>query len=105
MKRAGQFLLSAVAVLVPTAVAAFEIGYADYRWLSDLTKDGYEPFASSGATGDVFGMAKGAEYYLCYPSDIDIAAQMRRDQMRSEVNGGVADRKVQSVPIACVLLR
>ena len=91
--------------MMPTAVLAFGIGFADYRWLSDLTSEGFVAFPSSGATGDIFGMVKAADHYLCYVADNDIAAQLRRDQMRSEVNGGPSDRKVQSIPVACVLLR
>ena len=90
---------------VPAVAGAFEIGYSEYRWFSELAAENYQLFPSSGQTGELFGMSNSKLFYLCYPVDHDIAAEMRHDQMRAEVNGAEPDRKVQNLPLACVQLR
>ncbi|RVT83948.1 hypothetical protein DXV76_09550 [Rhodobacteraceae bacterium CCMM004] len=74
-----------------------------YVWVSDLARMGYAPFGTSGVWGASFGMIRGDEMYLCYAADDPTAAEARGRAIWDELEGGgMGNRMVPSIPMACV---
>jgi hypothetical protein len=99
-------LAAALLGLCPALAAAQEgmtVGESDFVHLSDLALDGFEPFGTSGATGDLFGMRKGSDMYLCYGADRAELQAKRQSVLGQELAGARPDRRLPNILVFCVL--
>ena len=103
MSLARAITLASALVCGATAATAFEVGTAEYRFLSDLAADGYTPLGA-GASGNVLlGMMKGTDIYLCFLYDTPESQEARVNVMLDELDGKDVDRTVPKIPVVCVM--
>ncbi|MGY9049356.1 MAG: hypothetical protein ACKVKF_20510 [Rhodobacterales bacterium] len=98
-----RFFPVAVALLLAGQAVAKDIGVSDFAYASELSEEGYEPFATSGAGNALFGMKRDTDLYLCFLADEPAASAQRQGVLVAEVNGTNPDREVPNIPVVCVL--
>lgn len=92
----------AAAVIAAPAAAQIDPGRSEFRYVSELLAEGYEPVAASGV-GALFGMTDGAELFLCFPLDTPEALAERQQVLLDEIAGGGEGRELPNIAVACVL--
>jgi hypothetical protein len=97
----GATLVAVIGFTAPAA--AIEVGEADFTFVSDLSAQGFTPFATSASGNASFGMTDGTDLYICYIAD-NLEAQAQRQQVLiAEIGGEGPDRTVPNIPVVCVL--
>ncbi len=91
------------AVLSAGAGRAQDVGQSDYRPVSELATEGFEPFSVGASSNAVFAMRNGREIYLCFLADTDELATARRDGILGGMAGTSQDRTVPNIPLVCIL--
>ena len=82
---------------------ALEVGQADFVFVSDLSSQGFTPFAVSSSGNASFGMTNGTDLYLCFIADNPDAQSARQQALIAEINGERPDRSVPNIPVVCIL--
>ncbi|MCK0148764.1 hypothetical protein MWU54_01915 [Marivita sp. S6314] len=82
---------------------AVDVGMSDYKFVSDLTAEGFETFGTGGAGNTVFGMTNGTDIYLCFLLDTPNDQTKRQTALLSELSGGSSDRAIPNIPVVCVM--
>lgn len=88
---------------LPAAAGALDVGSSEFVYVSDLSAQGYTPFATSGVGQTVFGMTNGTDLYLCFAADKPGNQNERLTAMRAEIAGENPDRTVPNIPIVCIM--
>ena len=92
--------------MVPCAALSeggFMVGESDFVYSSDLAIAGFETFATSGASRDIYGMRKEDDMYLCHLADTPELQQQRQAVLLQEIAGKAPDRTIPNIPVICVL--
>jgi hypothetical protein len=84
-------------------VSALEVGESDFRFASDLSSEGFTPFATSGAGNTIFGMQRGTDQHLCFIADQSDDQAQRQRVLLAELAGEEPDRTVPNIPVVCIL--
>ena len=94
---------SALILSLAAPAAAIDVGQAEYRFVAELSAEGFTPFATSASGNASFGMTNGTDLYLCFIAD-NLEAQAERQQaLIAEINGEGPDRTVPNIPVVCIL--
>ncbi len=96
-------LAALLAVLMPVAASALDVGSSDFRYSSDLVADGFTPFAASGSVGALYGLTNADMLYLCFLADSGDAQAERQTTLLAEIRGDAPDKAVPNIPVICVL--
>ncbi len=103
MKSLNGMLLAACLALAPMAAHTHTVDESDFVWVSDLARDGFEPFAVSSSGKASFGMMKGTDMYLCFLADHKEDQEVRRNVLIANMKDDKADNTMPNIPVACVL--
>ena len=95
--------IACLAVALAPMVQALEVGQSDYVFSSDLASQGFIPFGTGGVAGDLFGMSKGSEIYLCFLLDTPEDQSARQSALIAELQGNAQSRTIPNIPVVCVL--
>jgi hypothetical protein len=82
---------------------ALDVGESAFRYVSELTAEGFAPFGTGGAARDLFGMTDGSAIYLCFLLDAPEDQSTRQATLVAELGDGAADRMLPNIPVVCVL--
>ncbi|WP_299558000.1 hypothetical protein [uncultured Sulfitobacter sp.] len=95
----------ALAALASSAVAvhALEVGEGAFRFSSDLSAEGFTPFATSGSGSAIYGMRRDTQQYLCFIADQGDDQAERQRVLLAELAGENPDRTVPNIPVVCIL--
>ena len=89
----------------PVSAQEFEIGRDEIVTFGELASRGHEPFPTSGAVGDLFGMRGSAEdNFLCFSVDKEDEAATRLQAIEALL-GGEGTSEVPNIPILCVRMQ
>ena len=93
------------AFLAFAPAAATEAGRADFAFVSELSADGFEPFAASGVAKSLLGMKKGDDMFLCFLADSKTMQAERQEVLLGYLQGGSTEREVPDIQVVCVRVR
>ena len=94
-------LWAALCLALP--VHAIDVGQSEFVFVSDLSAQGFTPFATSASGNATFGMTNGSDLYLCFIADNLEAQATRQQALIAEINGEGPDRTVPNIPVVCIL--
>ncbi|MCL3882764.1 hypothetical protein [Marivita sp. GX14005] len=95
--------ISGLMACAASVLPAVEVGQSEYRFVSELTADGFIPFGTGGSGNTLFGMSKGREIYLCFILDTAGDQAERQSVLLSELSGTPESRTLPNIPVVCVL--
>ena len=96
---------SVLAALAVLPASAFEVGRADFAYVSELAAKGFEPFAASGVGKAIFGMKKGGDMHLCFLADSKTLQAERREKLLAHIQGSSTNRDMPNIPVVCITIR
>ena len=110
--RPARFIMTlalAIMVLQITQGLAFaqgtnaqDITESEFRFVSDLASDGFEPFAASSTGKASFGMKRGNQIYLCFLADTPILSRNRSQVLTQALRDEEATRILPNIPVVCI---